>query len=272
MKYDQIQRIVAEVISRLAQRLDADGRRGCLIVVFSAATAGFSEAVQQVCFLILEGYRLQLAFSESAERMFGQTVRDQLAGFPHFSLVDPTGWFSALKEARALVCPLMSVNTLSKLSLLIADNLVTNLILHGLFMGKPVIVARNGVDTADPGRKALSFDKGTPALKQALVNRLLTVADYGCRVGDVRHLKKIVNSVLAGEKDSSAKRQGPNTYSGPATFPYSGQLVTAVDIRRAHSLDARLAISAASLITPLARDLAVQLGVSFVESDDVSSQ
>lgn len=261
----QIQRIVAEVISKLAPRLGADGRHGSLIVPFSGATAGFGEAVRQIRFLILDGYQVRLAFSQAAEQLFGQVVKDQLAGFPHVSSLDPAQWLSALGEARAIVCPLVSVNTISKLSLLIADNLVTNLILHGLFMGKAVILARDGVDLNGQGRKTLGIDNGAPALRQAVVNRLQTVTEYGCCITDVQGLRATVNSVLTSQGTAAPKQPAPNSYSTPLKLSTSGRLITAADVRNTHRIGATLSISSASLITPLARDLAMQLGVVFVE-------
>jgi hypothetical protein len=266
MKDQQIQSIVAEVISRLAPRLGANGRRGSLIVPVSGATAGFGEAVRQIRFLILDGYQVRLAFSQAAEQLFGQIVREQLAGFPHISSIDPARWLSALGEARAIVCPLVSVNTISKLSLLIADNLVTNLILHGPFMGKEVIVARDGVDLTGQGRKALGIDNGTPVLKQALVNRLQKVTEYGCCITDVQRLRATVNSVLTSEGTSTPKQPEPKPHSALLKLSSPGRLITAADVRNTHRIGAGLSISSASLITPLARDLAMQLGVVFVES------
>jgi len=266
MNHHQIQHIVAEVISRLAPRLGADGRRGSLIVVFSGATAEFGEAVGQIRLLVLDGYRVRLAFSQTAEQIFGQVVRDQLAGFPHIGSIESTQWLSALREARAVVCPLMSVNTISKLSLLIADNLIANLILHGLFMGKAVIVARDGVDLAGQGRKALGINKGTPTLKQAIADRLQTVTQYGCSMTDVQRLRVTVNSILSAEGTSAAIQPDLKPHFTPLKFRSSGRLITAADVRNAYRVGATLGISPESLITPLARDLAEQLGVVFVGS------
>jgi hypothetical protein len=265
---EQIQRIVAEVISRLAPRLGADGRRGYLIVVITGATAAFGEAVQQVRSLVLDGYRLRLAFSQAAEQLFGQLVRDELAGFPHVGLLEPARWLAALAGARAVVSPLMSVNTLSKVSLLLADDLVTNLILHALFMGKAVVVARDGADPTGSGRSALSFDKGRGALNEALFNRLQIVADYGCRLTEVQRLRETVNSILTNEADSGAKASDPAFQPTPPRCNYSGRVVTAADIRHARRFGGRVRISSGSVITPLARDLAVKHGVALVESHD----
>ena len=160
---EQLRRVVAEVLRRLLPRIGADGMRGRIVVVFTAATVGFSEALAQVRSLILSGFQVQLVFSEAAEQLYGAIARQQLEGFPEIVPFDASHWLHDLKEARAVVVPLLSVNSLSKLSLLIADNLPANLLLHGLFLGKPVVIAQNGVDPAEAGRGELGFDQGSPA-------------------------------------------------------------------------------------------------------------
>jgi hypothetical protein len=268
MRDEQFQLIVAEVISRLAPLLGADGHRGPLIIVSSGATAAFGEAVRQARLLVLDGYQVRLVFSPSAEQLCGKAFRDQLAGFPHVDVVEPTGWLSALREARAVVCPLISVNTLSKLSLLIADNPAANLMLHGLFMGKPVLVARDGVDLTSQDRRALGIHEGTPALKQAVTHRLRTVADYGCHVTEVRLLRENVNSVLINDECAKIGLPDGKSDANAQALICSGKLVTAADVRNAHRIGAKLRIASATLITPLARDLAMQRGVVFEESND----
>lgn len=261
MSREQVQRLTVEVISRLAPRLGADGHRGDVVVAFSGATAAFGEAVRQCQCLILDGYQIRLAFSPAAEQLFGQVVREELAGFPHVSLVQPAQWLSDLWESRAVVCPMLSVNTLSKVSLLTADNLVSNLILHGLFMGKAVVLARDGVDFTGEGRRALGIDRATPALRQAVDARLQTVTGYGCRVTDAARLRGTLNSVLAGDEVPGARPPGAKLARSPARRGPSGRVVTAADVRSAHRASDGLSISPGSVVTPLARDLAMQLGV-----------
>ena len=71
MTREEVPGLVAEVVSRLAPRLGADGRRGRLVVAFSGATASLPETVGQCRLLVLDGYRLRLAFSPAAEQLFG---------------------------------------------------------------------------------------------------------------------------------------------------------------------------------------------------------
>jgi hypothetical protein len=77
-----------------------------------------------------------------------------------------------------------------------------------------------------------------------------------------------VNSILANEADSAAKSSDPTFHPTPPTFNYSGRVVTAADVRHAQRFGAKVRISSGSLITPLARDLAVQHGVTLVENND----
>jgi hypothetical protein len=250
---EDVPRLVAAVIARVAPRLGADGRHGRLVVVFSGATSSLPDAIGQCRLLVLDGYELRLAFTPTAERFFGPIVREGLEGFPHVQPLDPAEWLTELHEARAVLCPMLSVNTLSRLSLLLADGLVPNLLLHGLFMGKPVVLARDGVDPADAGRRTLGIDQGTPALRQALAERLRTVSAYGGRVTDARGLRAATTAALSGPVTAPA--------GAPARALAAGPVVTAADVRRARGSGEALDLSPTSLVTPLARDLALQLGV-----------
>ena len=258
---EQLQEIVAKVIARLARRLGATGDKGELIVVFSAATVEFREAVMQVRDLILDGFQVRLAFSPAAENLLSSAVKQQLDGFPHVSMVEPAHWLTALRNARAVVAPLLSLNTLSKLSLLIADNTVTNIILHGLLMGKPVVMAANGADPREKGREELGFHNGNTALKRAIDQRLRTVEEYGCMVTDIRKLRKTVKALLIGEDDPALKRRRTVSMESVPTRGLSRRFITAADVLHACRTGANLNVGHTTRLTPLAQDLARRYGV-----------
>lgn len=266
MNEKQVQHVVAEVLKRLLPRLGATGEAGTVIVVFSGATVGFTEAIQQVRSLILKGFRVQLAFSRGAELLYARLVWEQLEGFPYVSPVDESKWLRNLKEARAVVVPLLSVNTLSKLSLLIADNLASNLILHGLFTGKPVILAQNGADPADAGRTELEFHKGNPDLARAIEERFQIVRSYGCRLTDVSRLSDAVEASFEPTKAPALGRDGylaaPRT---PAKLDRKAVIVTAADVLQAHQSGRQLQFNSSARMTQLARELAHKYGVSLLQ-------
>ena len=109
---------------------------------------------------------------------------------------------------------MLSLNTLSKLSLLIADNLANNVILHALFAGKPVVLAREGVDPSDPGRKIPHFDHCGPVMAAAIEERLRLASGYGCRVVEVSQLSEALTSALEQEDSQSCKWARQWSYRG----------------------------------------------------------
>jgi hypothetical protein len=264
MTEEQVNQIVAEVLKRLLPQLGADGSRGSVIVVFTGATVGTSETIIQLRSLILGGYDLKLVFSEMADHLYGSWVRDQLDGFPHWIQLPPVTWLKALREARAVVVPLMSVNTLSKLSLLIADSQTGNLILHGLFMGRPVIIARNGFDNKEPGRAELGFNKGNSRLTRVIEERSKTIESYGCVVVDISRLSVQTDAALTSDnaqEDIGLRDVVENVGIQRNVVRHDGTLITAGDVLQAHLRGADLECVSKVLITPLARDLAAKYRV-----------
>ena len=186
-------------------------------------------------------------------------------------MVEPATWLSFLKDARAVVVPLLSLNTLSKLSMLIADNTATNIILHALLMGKPVVVARNGADPSDKGRVELGFHKGKAALKQAIAQRLQTVEDYGCISTDIRQLRNTVKFMLISEEAPDVKQREITSASPVPTLSISKRFVTANEVLHAWRRGANLNVGYASGMTPLAQDLARRYGVVLTTDNDGAS-
>ncbi len=268
MQDEQIQRIVTEVIRKVAVKIGADGSRGTIIAIFTAATVEFREAVSQIRRLSLDGYRVQLVFSENAENLYGKVVRAQLEGFPHIETVAPSRWYIILKKACALIVPLLSMNTVSKISLLIADNLATNLILHAFFMGIPVFAAQNGArpEGSHWGQKIGSFPQ-SPALGQAVIDRLGKIVDYGCILTDIYQLRHTVNSFLDKNKGIK-KKDSENTQGKSRTVIDPGEkIITAARVHRAYLQDTDLILPPGSLVTPLARDMALKYQVALVQTD-----
>jgi len=262
MNDKQVQQIVAEVLKRLAVHMGASGERGDVIVVFTGATAGFMEAIQQVRSLVVKGFRARLVFSRAAELLCGPVIWRELEGFPQIMAFDDSKWLSNLKSAKAVVVPLLSVDTLSKLSLLIADNLASNLLLHALFTGAPLILAQNGVDPSDQGRVELHFDQCGPVLASAIRERMEVVRSYGCEVVDVSRLSLAVDAALQRKPAIAGISRKANGAAKPAIAVQPGKIITAADVLQAQHLGVPIRLRDSSVVTPLARELALKHGVS----------
>jgi len=269
MTKEQIQQIAIEVIGKLAVRLGADGSKGTLITVLTGATAEFGQAIDQIRALVLNGYKIQLLLSENAEGLYGPVVRDRLAGFPNIESLDTSDWLKSLKESEAMVVPLLSMNTLSKISMLIADNLATNLIVHALFAGKPVFAGQNGAHPdGEHWNQKLGISEQNSVLRQVVLKRMETVRAYGCHLTDTRNLSSVVHKALGSKQRSTPVPSGKGDSQKRSAICLQGKTVTAAHVRQAHFAGADLILPPGALITPLARDVAMTYGVAFTEKTD----
>jgi hypothetical protein len=81
-------------------------------------------------------------------------------------------------------------------------------------------------------------------------------------------LRATVNSVVAGEEVTGTGPPGADLDRSPALRQVAGRVVTAADVRTAHRSNDALSIYPGSVVTPLARDLALQLGVRLARNGE----
>jgi flavoprotein len=263
MSEERIHEVVVEVLKRLLPHMGATGERGTVVAVFTGATAGYREGVDQVRSLVMQGYRVELVFSRGAETLYAKYLSGELEGFPHVTAFSESDWLRSLQDVKAVIVPVLSLNTLSKLSLLLADNFASNVILHALFAGKPVVMARNGTDPSDSGRKIPHFGECARLLAAAIEERFQTVSGYGCRITDVNDLAATVLSLIEPKSivATVAHRNGTRAVLTPST----NRVVTAGDVLRASQSGTQLRVGAKTIVTPLARELAYKHRVDMVQ-------
>jgi hypothetical protein len=180
--------------------------------------------------------------------------------------MEESNWLHALKESCAVLVPMLSLNTLSKLALLLADNFASNILLHALFAGKPVLLARNGVDPGDKGREIPHFDKCGPVMAAAIEERLRIVAGYGCHIADVGQFSSVLTSLVEHQgKISLLDSKSDGSYRLGTPKP-ANSVVTAANVLQAYHSGAQLRVGPRAVVTPLARELAVKHGVSLVQA------
>ncbi len=265
MDRGELERLVREVLKRLAPHLGADGSRGSLIVVLTGATVGLDAAIAEIQGLIFKGFHVRLVCSEMAEHLVGQAVKDGLEGFPQWEILPDRSWFKVLAEARGVAVPLLSVTALSKLAALIADTQASNLILHALYSGKPLVLARDGA-SLNPGRVDLGFGAANPALWRAVEDRFKTVASYGA---EVVGLEGFADRVAAKIPASRTSTTGATTASIPApraTLATPKRVISGGDVMEASRRGADLVCPPAALVTPLALETAQRHGVRIVRA------
>jgi DNA-binding transcriptional regulator WhiA len=153
--------------------------------------------------------------------------------------------------------------------MLIADNLPSNLILHGLFFGKPVLASKTAAhpDGAHWNQK-FGSRQSSRALRNALLKKLQIVGDYGCYLTETHMLREAVNYFLKGEQGSKAGGRLKTKQKLNSSIHIFENVVTAAQVRQAYISGVDLKVSPGAVVTPLARDLAMQYAVT-LEREDV---
>lgn len=260
--------LIETIVGRVAVHLGADGRKGRLVAVFTGASADFSRAVDQVRGLIINGFRIEMILSETAEALYGPTLRDMLGGFPHLSPVDETHWITAADDAMAVVVPMLSLNTLSQVCLLTAGNRPANIILQALFSGRPVVAAQNGVlPTAHHWRAVAGANQPT-ALKAAVTERLRTFATYGGQAVDVGNLRRSVAALYPKRPTWKVPAANHGVTLSRKALRLTSAVVTATQVQMARIQKADLILPSGAKVTPLARELAQRHGVTLCFTDN----
>jgi len=268
MDKEFINRLVAQVVSRIARQLGADGSRQTVLTICTGCGGDVVGATELIKNLLMKGYRTPLFFSQTAGNSYRPVLEGQLAGLPYSETVNSgqwSEWTTEFSSADALLVPLLSMNTLSRLALLMADAPHTHLLLHAVTQGKPVIIIR------DSG--LLSFDAPSP-LAQEAAQRLKTVEQYGALVCNLNHGLSVVEKLFGGTQEQEKKDVLPGKEPAaarvaPLAVPrepstektarmHSGRVLTGVAVSHAAQAGYDLVCEQGVVITPTAKDLLTQ--------------
>lgn len=253
---NRIQSIVHAVVHRITKLLGADGSKGLIVVALTGATSGLSHTAGLLRQLVLDRFRLLLAFSPAARSIYGEWLKEQLGGFPHVEEVLERSWLLAVREAKAVICPQLSLNTLSKLALLLPDNVPSNVMLHALFVRKPCVVAVDGAHPGDPDRALLGLTYGTKALHQAVEDRLETLSRYGFFMTKLKRMRNVLDSIL-----ENGAMKAPFVSEVHGNESGKRKVITAADVQSLAEPNVEFRIPKGAVLTPLAREILQRKGV-----------
>ena len=259
MNRDQLREIVAEQVRRAlrgelpAAEAEAGASRPSVVAVFCGGHAGLPTALQQTR-LVAARARVTALLSRAAKETIGEQRLKSEAGVHQVVLsegaVDPR---ELAHRADVIVVAQLTHNSLAKIALGLSDTPATNVVLHGLLAGKPVVVARDGVDPALAGCELCAGGADTAReLLQLYDEYVGRLAAFGCRVVRAEQLSEATLEALT---QGRPRREAPGA---------SRRVITEDDVVRAARRGESIAVAGA-IVTALARDSAQQLGVPLLE-------
>lgn len=236
------------------------------LVIFCGGRMGLEEGLKEICRLSSDGFDLQAALSPAAENLLGaDNIRSRLGNVPVFTEKNGRMPMEIIREKDVIIVPMLTLNSAAKIAHGIADNLVTNLIMMGLFSGIPVVAAKDGCDIENLAQKKIYPSINNRFHKNIFNENLKTLEKIGIVLAPARNLEeKVLNTVKRGNTDrpeSSGTETGAKKAAGPGEN-IKRQVLTTGDLNQL--TDSILKVDGNTLITPAARDLARERGIDII--------
>ena len=232
-----------------------------LLVLLCGGLTGSEEAGKQLRWLKEQGYRMEVMFTEAGKNILGaRWLKDnRLEDLP---VLDRTAdGFVALSNCNAVVVPVMTVNTASKVLNGIADNAVTTVIMHALLQGKPVIAAQNACDVANLAQVRnmkeplyyATLAANIECLRQYGIE-MIPVSDTGKRVEEIFDPSRLPRTAIHTENGNSGDTAVKAPEKSETVYVFTGRVLSAADVLSCRADVIRIPKKA--IVTPAAADRA----------------
>lgn len=249
---NQIAKIVREEIERYLNRQPVSESRPMkgirnVLVIFTGSDIGLPIAIEQLARLRQKKYTFTFILSHAAQKIIGPDKLSTVTfGSQLLTDIPPEQVLSLVQNQDIILIPTLSRTTAIKLASSITDTLVTDLLFTALVNKKPIIAARNGADPVLANCPRCGTPDMAPAIIQNIHQELDKLIQYGIRLVPVDDLADETISIL-----ESTPRKEPDK-----------KIITEYDIKSAAKAgDKKIRIRTGSLVTPLARDTAQELGI-----------
>jgi hypothetical protein len=259
MDQDRLRRIVAEQVRRAlrseataASPSSAPDGGPTVVAIFCGGRGGLPTALAQVSG-IAKLARVVAVLTPAAKEIIGE---DQLKREARVhEIVLPDGGVSPwelIDRAEVMLVAQLTRTTLARIGLGLSDSFASTLVLNALWAGKPVVVAKDGIDPDLAARDGAAAADAPRALLRLYEEHLDLLEAFGCHVIPAAQIGDTVISLLTGREPV---RERPLQ---------SRRVITEEDVRRAARRGESIDVTRA-VVTPLARDAAAELGVDLIE-------
>lgn len=222
-----------------------------LVLVFTGTDIGLNDYIDKLIKLKRYGFTYDIVLSEAAEEIIRIDVLKSRLGpkkiFNNVTIAD----LDIFCKFDGAVVPMMTQNTLTKLVLGLQDNFITSLIWHMLWFGKPVFVDFTNCRTK-MGSKAKN-----PFLNEIIENYLSKLIKMG--VTEIDKKDFIVRLLDKFKSYKDLKIQTNEDITADMNF-FEG-VITEKDVISIAKKEKEIVVSARTIITPLAKDTAKELGL-----------
>jgi len=226
-----------------------------VLIVFHAGVGKLDEAMKQVT-LIQESAEKSSIFTEESARSWvcGEDVKKKTGARCILDTVKPEGLEKVLDKADVLVLPTFCFKSGAKVASLICDDHESGIVLAALARGKKVLASRDGF--------LISESLSNIKIREEIDRILWKLEDYGMVFSPTDQLSDVFRklALAPGKPMDKGERKPQDSGNEPVH-----RIVTARDVNGAvNEKIGSIHVAARGVVTPLARDLAKEYGISIV--------
>lgn len=242
--------ITSNVLDSISKRLQNEGfskgNRKALLL-FNGSTINLDENLKSLQGIKDKGFTISIGYSFMAEKILDtKKISSMLNPVEIFKEEDVFKLQAIANNYSLLVLPNITINTISKVALGTIDSFVPTIIWTFLYEGKSVYMDFTGV------RNYLGKQSKSPEIDKLTNGYISTVL----KMGAIEILSKDYLNNLKLNGNTNLPRKVLEKES------LKKDLITERDILKLSNLDKQLTIEKGTVITPLAKDKARELGIN----------
>lgn len=225
-------------ISRKVDNKDNFDSKDTILVAFTGSNIDLSKRIEELKVLKNRGTMFSLAFSFMASRIIDvDNIVYSLSPIRVYKEEDVFEIEEIVNRYSSIICPNITINTLSKVSLGMVDSFISNLIWTYLYKGRPVYLDFSSV------RNYMGEKTDNKGINRIIDNHIRTIKELGAiEIGAEKYLNNI-----ADVKESSVKSE-------------FNKVITESDLKDIPE-GKSLILKKGTIITPLAKDKAALMGI-----------
>ena len=255
--------ITGEIMKRINEINQIKPKKALLL--YTGGIIGFEEGCAGICKMRESGWETRVFMSANAERALQPDfLRDKLKIDTILCESDNICLFNLYEGIDLVVIPTLTLNSLAKSALGIADTAITNLISHFLMTGVPIIAARDACDLDTPMRIELGMSQSLPTYKRLYECYRDMLASYGVRFVGAAEIWQAVQ-----EFQGQAAAAPPLQTTTPAANVFVKGFLTRSDLLE-YAQDGKIVIGEYVRVTDMAADTASQMNIRIVREDHAS--
>ncbi len=239
-------RITQNVLKHISDKIGlVPSPNNKVIVIFNGTSVNIKDELDYLIELKNNGYEISIGFSFLAENILDfKKIVDTINPKEIFKEEDVYKLKNIVNDYNMIISPNMTINTLSKISLGIVDSFIPNIIWAFLYCGKIVYINYNYI------RNYMGEKPHSNEISEIVENHILTISKMGALEFTG---KDILNKISLKQDEISLDKLNKNKAAK--------NLITLKDILLLDKNTNRLELDKSTIITPLAKDKARELGI-----------